>query len=314
MSLWQTQSWQDMLVASWQTQEYFVIEQDIQSPDSKESGFETKIFVEKRRVSLWEYWLFLIGFEGQVGERLEENLQELCKEENCLFVQIEILDYSADSFLLLGENIWDFKAWYYKKFIPPYTAVIDLEKSEDEILSAMKQKGRYNIKLAAKKWVEVKRVEKSLENIKIFHMLMQETTSRDNFTWNTLSYYEVFLQQETSSLFFAYHEEEVIAAGIFIQHKEVMYYYYGASSSHKRNLMAPYLLQWEAIRFAKAIWCQIYDFLGIASPDEYDSPLMWVTDFKLKLTPDTRNVSESSIIIHKPIKYKMIQALKYFKK
>ena len=88
-------------------------------------------------------------------------------------------------------------------------------------------------------------------NIEKFHVLMSETTARDSFAGNTLEYYKVFLESlENSQLFFAYHESELIAAGIFVVEDDVMTYYYGASSSHKRNLMAPYLLQWTAIEHA----------------------------------------------------------------
>ena len=85
-------------------------------------------------------------------------------------------------------------------------------------------------------------------NIQKFHALMSETTARDAFAGNSLEYYRVFLESlDNSQLFFAYHEEEIIAAGIFVMEGGVMTYYYGASSNHKRNLMAPYLLQWTAI-------------------------------------------------------------------
>lgn len=137
----------------------------------------------------------------------------------------------------------------------------------------MKPKGRYNIKVAGKNGVQVKQVWKSKENIQKFYDLMCETTQRNKFSGNSLSYYETFLGQEHTQLFFAEHEGEIIAAGIFIQHEDILYYYYGASSSHKNNLMAPYLLQWTAIQYAKEHGMKLYDFLGIAHPDEKDSPL-----------------------------------------
>jgi lipid II:glycine glycyltransferase (peptidoglycan interpeptide bridge formation enzyme) len=83
---------------------------------------------------------------------------------------------------------------------------------------------------------------------------MQETTSRDSFEGNNLEYYTKFLKQNNSSkLLLAKKDDIVIAAGIFIFDTEVSIYYYGASTSQKeyRNLMAPYLLQWEAITRAK---------------------------------------------------------------
>jgi len=278
MSLWQTQSWQDML-----------------------------IFVEKRRVSLWEYGLFVIGLEWDCNEDLQESLQELCREENCLFVQVETIDYSWETTEKPGK--------YYKKFIPPYTALIDLTQWEEEILKAMKPKGRYNIKVARKKWVVVEQVEKHMGNIEKFHVLMSETTARDSFAGNTLEYYKVFLESlENSQMFFAYQESELIAAGIFVVEDDVMTYYYGASSSRKRNLMAPYLLQWTGIEHAIKRWCRMYDFLWVAGDTEKNSSLAGVTDFKMKLSPEKTFVSQGSIFVNKRLKYQAIKLLRRFKK
>lgn len=76
----------------------------------------------------------------------------------------------------------------------------------------------------------------------------------------------------------------MIAAGIYVFYNLVGLYYYGASTSDPeiRKHMAPYLLQWEAIREAKSRGCIIYDFLGIAPPDDMEHPLMGVSSFKEK--------------------------------
>ena len=83
---------------------------------------------------------------------------------------------------------------------------------------------------------------------------MLETTSRDGFSGNTISYYERFLEIiPNSKLIFTKKDEEILSAGIFIFDTDVSIYYYGASTSKKelRNLMAPYLMQWFAIEEAK---------------------------------------------------------------
>jgi len=274
------------------------------------------VFVEKRRVSLGEYGLFVIGLEWEYDEDLEESLQELCREENCLFMQVETIEYSMQP-LALEKSKDSGKSWekYYKKFIPPYTALIDLTLWEEEILKVMKPKGRYNIKVARKKWVVVEQVEKHIGNIQKFHTLMRETTTRDSFAGNTLEYYKVFLESlENSQIFFAYYESELIAAGIFVVEDGVMTYYYGASSNHKRNIMAPYLLQWTAIEHAMKRWCKIYDFLWVAGDYEKNSSLAWVTDFKMKLSPKKYLVSDSYLYVNKKIKYMFIGFVKKFKK
>ena len=100
--------------------------------------------------------------------------------------------------------------------------------------------------------------------------LLSDTTSRDGFAQNSRKYYEKFLSvleaDKSGGLLFAYFDSRVIAAGIFVYSGDTAIYYYGASSSDRelRKHMAPYLLQWEAIREARRRECRIYDFLGIA--------------------------------------------------
>jgi len=291
MSLWQTHDWQHMLQKSWQVEAYFEVD---------------AVYVEKRKISLWKFGLFVTGVSENISEETLEKIQALCKKEKCIFVQFETCSYEAEDI-----SIWKLKEWYYKKFIPPYTCVIDITKSDEEILAAMKQKGRYNIRLAEKKWVIVEQVEKNSYNAEILYKLISQTTQRNNFSGNTHQYYEIFLKSlKNSQLFFAYYEDEVIAAGVFVGSGDVMYYYYGASSDQYRNLMAPYLLQWKAIEHAKKRDFKIYDFLGVAGPDDSDSTLAGVTDFKMKLSPDRRKVSQGYIYVHKKILYFFIKKLK----
>lgn len=296
MSIWQTHSWKNLILASNQAQNVFEIDW---------------IFVEKRSIWLGNFWLFSLWIEENQKIN-EEKMIELCRKENCLFVQIETFWVENN----ISLSLKNFQKWYYKKFITPHTALINLSQSEEEILANMKPKWRYNINLAKKKWVEVFSAEKTQENIKIFYDLMLETTSRDKFSGNTLEYYQKFLEKFTESeLIFTKYDGKVLSAWIFIFNSEISIYYYWASTSDKqyRNLMAPYLMQWFAIGKAKEIWSKYYDFLWVANPWEINSPLAWVTDFKLKFTPDIKNVSESYIFINKHFSYFLFQFLKKIK-
>jgi lipid II:glycine glycyltransferase (peptidoglycan interpeptide bridge formation enzyme) len=121
---------------------------------------------------------------------------------------------------------------------------------------------------------------------------------------------------DNSKLILAKKDWVVIAWGIFTFDSEVSIYYYWASTSQKeyRNLMAPYLVQWTAIKYARSIWSKIYDFLWVSDPKEKNSPLAWVTDFKKKLTKDIIKVSDSYIYINKKIKYFIINTLRKLKR
>lgn len=297
MSIWQSKSWWKFLVSSAQAQEIFDV-----------SGIQ----VEKRRVALWEYGLFILWISQPPSPVVRRELEDFCKQQNCLFIQIETLDYKNNTVI---NSFWESR--YYKKFITPYTAVIDLTQSEDEILATMKPKGRYNIKLARKKWVEIIESDNNNQDIESFYNLMQQTTARDSFAGNNIEYYKKFLSQnKNSQLLLAKVDNIVIAWGIFIFGKDVSIYYYWASTSDTqyRNLMAPYLLQWEAIIRAKLYWSKLYDFLWVAGPDEKNSSLAGVTDFKKKLSQDVREVSQGYIYVHKKMKYFCIQILRKLQK
>lgn len=296
--IWQTDNWKKLLIETNQVDK--IIQLD-------------NFSIEKRSLGLWQFWLFILWFPWIIDSKISEKLIELCKNEQAIFIQIETNNYNEK--IILSEN--NFNDWYYKKFITPYTAVIDLNKNIDEILANMKPKWRYNIKLAAKKEIVAKIVDKSEKNISDFYNLMNETTSRDNFSWNTLEYYKCFLNNiKDSELILAYKDWIAIAGGIFVFWETEAIYYYWASTSQKqyRNLMAPYAVQFLAIQEAKNKWASIYDFLWIASPDDKNSELSWVTDFKLKLTKHTRFVSQSFIWINKRFNYTMLVLIRKIKK
>jgi len=298
MSIWQTPNWKNLLLKSNQAKDVFEID---------------NIFIEKRSIGLWQYWLFILWFEEKQKIN-KQQLVKLCKKEKCLFIQIESFSLKGQSGILLNEL--GIKEWYYKKFITPYTAIIDLSKTIENILSQMKPKWRYNINLATKKWIEVFSVEKNDNNIKIFYDLMLETTSRDNFNWNKFSYYKDFLNIiPNSELIFAKLWEKILRAWIFVFDKEISIYYYWASTSNKeyRNLMAPYAMQWYAIKKAKDFGSKFYDFLWISTPWEKKSPLIWVTDFKLKFTSDTIKISDSYIFINNKFIYFIFVLIKKIK-
>ncbi|NDK08957.1 peptidoglycan bridge formation glycyltransferase FemA/FemB family protein [Candidatus Gracilibacteria bacterium] len=301
MSFWQTKNRGEMLLKSKQAEKVLFVE---------------SYQIEKRSIGLGQYGLFLLGFEISKIENIEvlgKKLIDLCRQEKCLFIQIETynLDYCGQ--VIVDKN---FITGYYKKFITPYTAIIDLSKTSELILSEMKPKGRYNIRLAEKKEIKVIEVDKIVDNVKIFYDLMMETTSRDGFSGNKLEYYVTFLETIlNSSLLIAYKDDKAIAAGIFVFDKEVSIYYYGASTNDTeyRNLMAPYLLQWTAIEKAKSIGSKYYDFLGIASPGDLKSSLSGVTDFKLKLTKDVVKVSDGYIWVRNKLLYKGIEFVRKIK-
>ena len=157
---------------------------------------------------------------------------------------------------------------------------MDLDKGEEELLKSMHQKTRYNIRLADKKGVKIK-FNKSDKDLDSFWQLLQETTNRDKFSAHSKSYYQEMLSLDNVYLALAEYEGEVLAANIIMPWGNTTTYLHGASSNKFRNVMAPYLLQWETIKKAKKEGFQYYDFWGIA-PEGSSKEKSWagITRFK----------------------------------
>lgn len=151
---------------------------------------------------------------------------------------------------------------------PPRTIIINIKNGEEEILARMKQKTRYNIRLAEKKGVTVH----AWDDIVSFHKMMLTTGGRDGFGVHSLEYYkcayELFHPAGMCELLVAEYEGKPLAALFVARNGNRAYYLYGASTNEGRNRMPTYLLQWEAMKWAKARGCAEYDLWGVPDEDE----------------------------------------------
>lgn len=166
---------------------------------------------------------------------------------------------------------------------PLRTIVLDTEPEEQQLLAQMKEKWRYNVRLAGRKGVTV-RVAQSVADVQAWYTILRTTSERDKFGIHALAYYEhawrLFANNGQAQLLLAEHEGQLLA-GIFVglfAHKAI--YLYGASSNEQRQLMPNYLLQWEAIRWTKGQGARSYDFWGIPDTDDEDEAMAGVYRFK----------------------------------
>jgi len=158
------------------------------------------------------------------------------------------------------------------------TVLIDLRPSEDELLRRMKQKTRYNVRLAAKKGVSVRAA--AAQDLPLLYRMYAETSMRDGFlireegyyqtVWNTFAQAPAGGQQPSapfSEPLIAEVEGRAVAAVSLFYFAGNAYYLFGMSRDEQREKMPNYLLQWEAMRRAKALGCGSYNLWG--APDEF---------------------------------------------
>lgn len=182
---------------------------------------------------------------------------------------------------LIGETlIAELKAdgWYFSDEQVQFrnTVLIDLGSTEDELLAAMKQKTRYNIRLAGRKGVVVRRGEET-DFEKLFQMYA-ETAVRDGFAIRGKDYYfavwQTFFRSGMLIPLIAEVEGEAVAGLMLFVFGDRCWYLYGMSTGLHRNRMPTYLLQWEAMIAGKQAGCQVYDLWG--APDEFsEADSMW---------------------------------------
>jgi len=146
---------------------------------------------------------------------------------------------------------------------PSQTLILDLAKTESELLKQMHPKTRYNIKLAEKKGVKV--YEAGMAKFEEFWRLLDITGERDYFRLHGRDYYKTMLSldEDFIKLFVAEYRKKIIAANIISFFGDTATYMHGASANENRNIMAPHKLQWEVIKEAKKKGHKYYDFYGI---------------------------------------------------
>ncbi len=190
-----------------------------------------------------------------LSESFLSKIREIAKQENAIFFKIEPLQRVQNNLFRKSTNIQ-----------PQRTLILNITKSEQELLDQMHYKTRYNIQLAHRRGVAIKKQvtgNKKQDYFEDFWKLMRETTKRDGFHPHPKEYYRKMLEIPGIELFIAEFGNKIIAANIVVFYEKQAIYLHGASDYEHRNLMAPHLLQWEQIKEAKKHRCIEYDFWGI---------------------------------------------------
>ena len=196
---------------------------------------------------------------------------------------------------------------------PKETILIDLTKSDEELLIAMHPKTRYNIRLAEKHGLVIRK-EKSGEAISDFYKLLRQTAGRDRFHLHPQSHYQNLLMTFSYSaeyenvIFEARYDGRLAAAAIVNFYGGTATYLHGASDYSMRHLMAPYLLHWEVIQAAKSRGCRTYDLWGI---DEARWP--GVTRFKRGFGGKRKTFPAAFDIVLRPFWYRLYILARLFR-
>ncbi len=233
--------------------------------------------------------------DAKLRQRVLDDLQDFAKKQGAIFLKIDP-DVALGTGLpgsederpdnggqAVGSELAR-RGWVFSSDQVQFrnTVLLDLSPSEEELLARMKQKTRYNVRLAAKKGVTVR--AGTAADLPVLYKMYAETSLRDGFVIRDENYYltvwKSFMRpstvngQPSAEPLVAEVDREPVAAVFLFWFAGKAYYLYGMSREAHREKMPNYLLQWEAVRRAKAAGCAVYDLWG--APDTFDeSDSMW---------------------------------------
>ena len=225
----------------------------------------------------------------ELVSKVLDELEIRAKKKGVIFIKMDpevilgegIPGSDSDDTNQLGETIKNEllrRGWKFSSSQVQYrnTVWLDLSGSEDDWLSRMKPKTRYNIRLAEKKGINIR--QGNPNDMHLLYKMYAETSIRDGFTIRNENYYQdlwtLFIEKNLAQVLLAEFEGIPIAGLVLFTFGQRAWYLFGMSTEKHRDLMPNYLLQWEAMRAAKKAGCLTYDLWG--APDDFSpSDSMW---------------------------------------
>ena len=218
---------------------------------------------------------------AEIMQLLMDDLSRMARKQNAVFAKIE-------PYLPAYDKTWPalLRTAGFSPLFPPSQPrsvwMIDLQPDLEEIQAGMKPKWRYNIRLAAKRGVEIVRGTEA--DIDDYYRLYQVTSRRDDFYIHDREIYRQMFRNFWNlgqfDLVMAKLGGEPIAAVTLITLGRTIWYAFGASSNEHREVMAPHALQWEAIKIGKERGALLYDLRGVPDVPGPDQEMSGVYRFK----------------------------------
>lgn len=230
-------------------------------------------------------------------------LKELAKNESVWFVRSSPLMDEMD------ENKQLLKAFGFKRSLThevdaEHTLALDLTKSEEQLLTEMRKNTRYSIRKAEKLGVTVE-IYNHTSKFDEFWKIFSDAVERNKWVAYSYDYlkeqFELFLKYDMSRLFLSKYEGEYISASIFTYYNGRSVYHHSGSLSATRDIPSTYLLQWEAIKYAKSIGMVEHNLWGVVDKDDTAHPWYGLSLFKWGFGGEERKMVHAHDLIVSPM-------------
>lgn len=241
------------------------------------------------KIPLTNYFVGYLPKGPFPDQNLAKALTQIGKENSCAFIKIEpdvIASEAKQSKMEIASspakpdprNDNSLISKYFKPSPKPlftkFNFVLDLDKSEEELLKNMASKTRYNIKVAQKHGVRVEEKQDN-EAFESYLKLYFETTKRQGYHGHNENYHkkawETLKKAKLARILIAYYQNEPLTTWMLFNFKDTLYYPYGGSSKTHPEVMANNLVAWQALKLGKKLGLKKFDMWGALGPDANSS-------------------------------------------
>lgn len=285
-------------------------------------GFEIikvdNLFVHKRTLPLNNNFLYVPeASSADISGSQVDDLKSLAKKEQSVFLRLEMVDRFGDNARKILMSMGFEPS--FEQVQPKWRQIINLTQTRGAILAQMKQKGRYNIKLSERRGVKVSRVVLNGKDpgqdtaLRTFFDIYRKTVEREKITGRSFEYFEkmavAFADTPYLKIYIATCDNKPLAASLISTYDKVASYLYGGSSNEMREVMAPYLIHWQAMIDAKDEECIVYDLIGRSKPGDEGSSWAGLSKFKEQFGGEAVEILGSFDFINKALPYKIFKLL-----
>jgi len=213
-------------------------------------------------------------FRLDILEALVKDLKNFAKEHNCIFLKIEPNLSESEKKQQIFTNLGFLRAVTFTQVEDAW--LLDLTKTEEELLYGMRKTTRYLIRNEPKQGIEIE-ISDSMEDAKAFVEMLYQTSKRKNFINHPKEYYlkqfKILSKDNEMRIFKAVKEGRVLAMALISFYGEMASYLHGASIQTEQSV--GYSLQWEAIKEAKRRGMKYYNFWGVVKDKNFHPKHPW---------------------------------------
>ena len=244
-----------------------------------------------------------------------EDIKEQGRAAGCVFVRVRPqLELSESSFALMRKLRLKRAPMYLSV---EFAGVLDLAKSEEEILAGASQGFRRKLRKATKNNIEIT-ADTEDASIAEFCRLEQLHAERQGYVAFTTSFltkqFEAFREGGEVLIYTARKDGEVLAQNFMIFYGPEASYHYGVSSELGTKYSAAPLLHMQAMGEARRRGCVRYNLWGIVEPDEKEHRFYGVSEFKRSFGCAELRYTPAHDMVLKPAKYQLTRVVETARK